>query len=130
MRVSLEEHRLKLERESKEFVLVVCGNIEQEKARNIVGDILQRCAKEGKKRALIHVISPLGRPEYLEAIRSIIQENLILSLSIRYAGSSAKELMDLLEKLDNPEIILVGSLEELEGFYDGFSRGVRSRHHV
>jgi len=123
MRVSLEEHRLKLERESKEFVLVVCGNIEQEKARNIVGDILQRCAKEGKKRALIHVISPLGRPEYLEAIRSVIQENLTLSLSIRYAGSSAKELTDLLEKLDNPEVMLVGSLEELGGLRWVLARG-------
>jgi len=47
----------------------------------------------------IYVISPKGRPHYLEDLRSVIQGIIAYSLRISYAGSTTMDLRRIAEKL-------------------------------
>lgn len=100
--------RLRIEENSKEIVLVVCDGVSSEEATMLANEVAKKTAREGKRRALIHVISPLGRPEYFEAVRSVIQENIGLSMSIRYSGSKPEDLLELISRLGNPDVVIAG----------------------
>lgn len=105
---ALIKSRLRVEENSKEIVLVVCDGVSPADATRLANEVARKTAREGKRRALIHVISPLGRPEYFEVVRSVIQENIGLSMSIRYSGSKPDDLRELIKGLSNPGVIVAG----------------------
>lgn len=100
---------LRIEQNSKKVVLVVCDRASSAEATMIADEIAKKTASKGKRKVLIYVISPLGRPEYFEAIRRVIQENIGLSMSIRYSGSKPEDILELIERLGNPDVVVVGS---------------------
>ena len=100
--------RLRIEENSKEIILVVCDGVSSEEATMLANEVAKRTAREGKRRALIYVVSPLGRPEYFEVVRSVIQENIGLSMSIRYSGSEPGDLLELVGRLGNPDVVIAG----------------------
>ena len=104
----LTKSRLKIEENSKKIVLVICDGVGSAGASMLANEVAKKTSKEGKRRALIYVVSPLGRPEYFEVARNVIQENIGLSMSIRYYGPEPKDLIELIEKLGNPDVLVAG----------------------
>ncbi len=105
---ALTKSRLRIEENSKKIVLVVCDGVSSADATMLANEVAKKTAREGKRRALIHVLSPLGRPEYFEVVRSVIQGNIGLSMSIRYSGSKPEDLLELIKRLGNPDVIVAG----------------------
>ncbi len=104
----LTKSRLGIEEDSKGIVLVVCDGVSPAGATMLANEVAKRTVREGKHRTLLYVISPLGRPEYFEVVKSVIQENIGLSISIRYSGSKPKDLLRLISRLGNPDVIVAG----------------------
>ncbi len=105
---ALTKSRLRIEESSKEIVLVVCDGVSSADVTVLANEVAKKVAKEGKRRALIHVISPLGRPKYFEVVRGVIQENIGISMSVRYSGSETKDLLELVKRLNNPDVVVTG----------------------
>jgi len=108
VRKALTKSKIRVERNSKEIVLVVCDGVSSASSTMLANEVARKTAREGKRRALIYVVSPLGRPEYFEVVRSVIQENVGLSMSIRYFGSKPADLLELINELGNPDVIIAG----------------------
>ncbi len=104
----LIKSRLGIEENSEEIVLVVCDGVSPASATMLANEVAKRTVRGGKHRALLHVISPLGRPEYFGVVKSVIQENIGLSISIRYFGSKPEDLLELISRLGNPDVIIAG----------------------
>ncbi len=104
----LTKSRLGIEENSKEIVMVVCDGVSSADAAMLANEVAKKTVREGKRRALIYVVSPLGRPEYFEVVKSVIQENIGLSMSIRYSGSKPKDLLELISRLGNPDVVIAG----------------------
>ncbi|KSW12588.1 hypothetical protein CF15_07690 [Pyrodictium occultum] len=60
-------------------------------------------------RFVIHVVSPLGRVEYMELLRTLIQNNIVYTLSVRYHGEDLGSLEDLARKLGDEAVYIVDS---------------------
>mgnify|MGYP000512913236 CR=1 FL=1 len=103
---------LKIEENSKEIVLVVCDGISAVEAAMLANEVAKKTEKEGKRRVLIYVISPLGRPEYFKVIRNVLLKNISLSVSVRYSGSKPKDLLELIKRLSGSEVIVAGLCNE------------------
>ncbi len=104
----LIKSKLRVERDSKELVLVVCRGVGSAEATALANEVAKKTVSEGRRRSLIYVVTPLGRPEYFEVVRSVIQENIGLSMSIRYFGSRPEDLLELIKQLNNPDVIVAG----------------------
>jgi len=60
--------------------------------------VYERISMNKSKRIVFHVISSLGRPFYIEKLKSFIQNNIGLSLTIRFHGVSPDDLEGFLKK--------------------------------
>ncbi len=105
-------HRLRVEEDSEEVVLVVCEGTKTTDATLLANEVAKSVAGKGKRRALIHVVSPLGRPEYFEVVRNVIQGNIGISMSIRYSGSSPEDLIKLINRSSNPHVVVAGQCSD------------------
>lgn len=111
--------RLRIENNSKRIVLVICDGVSSAETMILVNEVTKKIKREGKRRVLIYVISPLSRPKYFEVIRRLIQENISLSMSIRYSGSKPENLLELIRKLDNPDVFIAGLCRDFIQALDG-----------
>lgn len=75
----------------------------------------------GVRRFVIHVVTPLPRPLYLEGLRPLLQSVISYTLVIRYCGSSVGDLGRLVGELANvPKDFIVSSdLSEFAEFLKG-----------
>jgi len=99
---------LRIEVNSKEIVFVVCNSMSSIEATTLASKVIEKTIREGKHRVLIYVVSPLGRPKYFEVIRTVLQENISLSISIRYSGAKPEDLLELIRRLNKPDVFMVG----------------------
>ncbi len=119
--------RLAIEKDSKEVIIVACSPTDN--GNSLAAKVRVAVARAGR-RASIHVISPLGRPEYIEVVRPVIQGNIGMTMCVRFEGEGPEDLRRLIETLGNggadPVVFLVGSecgayealLKELEVPYE------------
>jgi len=100
--------KLRIENNSKKIVLVVCNGVSSAETLMLASEVVKKMKRESRRRVLLYVISSLGRPRYFEVIRGLIQENISLSMSIRYFGSKPEDLLELIRKLDGSDVFIVG----------------------
>jgi len=103
--------KLVIEGDSKEVIIVACGPAGDDGV--LAAKVGMAVAKARKRRASIHVISPLGRPDYMEVVRPVIQGNIGITMCIRFEGESPEDLQRLVSRLGgegaDPAVFLVGS---------------------
>lgn len=84
------------------------------------------------RRLVVHVVSPDGRPNYLEKLKPILTSIMSCSLVVRYEGYTKEDLRNLLksQKRDNTTVLMSNDdrgfkevLQEL-GFNYKFLEGV------
>lgn len=109
-----------LEDESIHVIIGVKGN--EEGVSVATYSILSRLAgKYGVRRFTLHVVSYKPRPQYIEEIRSLIQNNIVYTLVVRYLGFDFEEIrnrINMLKQQNRPVYgIVSGDLEELASLF-------------
>ncbi|WFO75098.1 hypothetical protein J4526_08500 [Desulfurococcaceae archaeon MEX13E-LK6-19] len=85
---------------------------------------LYEIAVKGYRRFIIHVISPMGKPYYVEKLRDLISNNIAYTLIIKYRGPNVEDLASLAHEVkDKPHLVLV-SHDMIEYYNVALTRGL------
>ncbi len=103
---------LRLEENSKEVILVVCGPIGN--ADRLASEVGLAVARERLRRALIKVVSPMGSPNYMEVVRTVIHNNIGITMSVRFMGRTTDDLRRVVKSSINPAAFIAGNCPEYE----------------
>lgn len=87
-----------------------------DESSKVVSKALERInelGSKGVKRFIIHVVTPIERPLYLEKLKPLLQLLISYTLIVSYEGSSIRELERLVKTLagKNVEAILESNMQ-------------------
>ncbi|WP_244372411.1 hypothetical protein [Staphylothermus marinus] len=106
---------LKVLEEDNIHVVVGVGGEENstiDRSGVIYSELVRLANKYNKRRFTLHVVSDKPRPLYIENIRSLIQNNIVYSLTIRYHNLNFEELEKIINDLLARNKLVYGVVEE------------------
>lgn len=90
------------EKGAYEAVVVLTGK--KIRVGEFLNNLVRACVKRKTRNIVINIVSSLPRPKYLEILRDLIQNNISYALTIKYAGSSSKDLRKLINERDLKDV--------------------------
>lgn len=95
-----------LEENSFHMILVYDNNSDNVSIKALAK--LYEVSAKGYRRFVVHIVSPMGKPYYVEKLRDFIVNNIAYTLTIRYHGRSVEDLSRLARVVKNkPHLVLV-----------------------
>jgi len=88
---------LSFEKKAYHIVVIDLGSIDYGK----VMDEIVNASSKGFRKFTIHVISKTKSPLYLEKLRSLIQNNIAYTITIRHHSYGEEEIKELLSGIKN-----------------------------
>ncbi len=93
--------------DEKTFHLILVYNSDSHMGKAALVKMYEIAGK-GFRKFAIYVISPLGKPYYIEKLRDLISNNIAYTLVIKYIGPSTNDLVSLANVLkDKPHLVLI-----------------------
>jgi len=85
--------------EKKAYHIVVIDSESMDYGK--IMDEMTNASSKGFRKFAIHVISKTKSPQYLEKLRSVIQNNIAYTITVRHHNYSEEEVKKLLSMLKN-----------------------------
>ncbi|ADI32041.1 hypothetical protein [Staphylothermus hellenicus] len=103
-----------LEEDNIHVIIGVGGeeNYDTDRSGAIYSELVRLANKHNKRRFTLHIVTDKPRPLYIENIRSLIQNNIVYSLTIRYHNLNFEELEKIINDLHAQNKLVYGVVEE------------------